>query len=283
MEYSKGYNPFLIGEKMMNIVTRKGPRFKERLYLKASSINPINVETDVRVSNYYLGSIVADTIGCNLRCIHCWAIDDVRNITKKKAIGTFYSSEQVAKYLIKESKKNNIKNLRISQGEPTLDMIHLLEILDQLNLSKSVYTFILETNGLIFSKYPEYLKKITEFSSLNKLKNPTIHVRISLKGATPEKFNYLTSAHAKYYEYQIDAIKKCLDFGVDYHPVIMVDFIETQDEMSYLKQRLTEIDKKILMKLEFETLFIDEHIYNRLKKHKVKMISKNILDLGASD
>lgn len=265
----KGFDPFRLGEKVQKLVTKDGPKGRERLYKPAPSSNPKNLDRDFRFSNYYLGTSVADVLGCNLRCAYCWTIDAYRNCSKMRDVGRFFSPDEVAAGLISTAKVFNCKYLRITEGEPTLDMDHLISVVDNLKLSESPYTFILETNGLILGKNVEHVKRLSEYANLRSKDEPKIHVRVSIKGATPQKFRLLTFADTKFYKLQFDAIRNCLNEGISVHAAIMLDFIDSKEEINYLKNSLSTIDRNLLYTLEFERLFLEDYVIARLEKYRI--------------
>lgn len=276
MQLNQGFNPLEYGEVIKKLVTRVGPSGRERLYIKAPSTDPKNKNRDFRISNYYLKTAVADTLGCNLRCVFCWTIDRFRDFSKNKNIGTYYSPFEVANALDTNAKKFNCKHLRITQGEPTLDMDHLTSILDELIKlntpyisGKIPYTFILETNGLLLGKYPNLTKRLSEYTNIWSTDKPFIHVRVSMKAATASKFRLYTLADASFYKLQFNALKNCLDAGISVHPAIMLDFIETREEFETLRSSLEDIDQNMLKVLEFERLFLENYVTARLKKHNI--------------
>jgi uncharacterized Fe-S cluster-containing radical SAM superfamily protein len=285
MQLKRGFDPLKYGEAIKKIVTRVGSSGRERLYIKAPTNDPKNKTLDFRISNYYLKTAVADTVGCNLRCVFCWTIDRFRDCPKIKDAGVFYSPIQVANALNTTAKKFDCKYLRLTQGEPTLDMDHLTHVLDELiklnapYISANMpYTFILETNGLLLGKYSNFAKRLSEYTKTGSIEKPFIHVRVSIKGATAPKFRLYTFADASFYKLQFDALKNCLDAGLSVHPAVMLDFIETREEFETLRTSLENIDQSMLKALEFERLFLEDYVIARLNKHKIPF--KTILNGG---
>jgi len=264
-----GFNPFKFGEGVRRLVTRPGPDGIERLYKKAPSSDPKNINRNFRISNYYGGTAVADAIGCNLRCVFCWAINDLRSYSKITEKASFYSPSEVAAALENLIKEYGLKYARITEGEPTLDMDHLCGILENLRKSKERFTFILETNGLLLGRYPKLARQIADYDKKVKKDTSFLHVRVSIKGATPEKFRLLTFADAKYHDLQFAAIKNCADVGLSVHPTTMLDFVEAKHETDYLRNKLIDIDPSLIKDLEWERLFLEGYVIERLKKYRV--------------
>jgi uncharacterized Fe-S cluster-containing radical SAM superfamily protein len=183
---TRGFDPFKFGEAVRRLVTRDNPSGPERLYKSAPSTDPRNKNRDFRVSNYYPKTAVADALGCNLRCVFCWTIDRYRDYSNIKNVGTFYSPVDVANALAITARNFNCKYLRMTEGEPTLDMDHLTSVLDNLKKMNLPYTFILETNGLMLGKYPNFCKMLSQYGT-NPVGEPFIHVRVS-KAPQPKNF-----------------------------------------------------------------------------------------------
>lgn len=247
MEY---YDPIERGKGVERDVTRNGPDGIERKY------------SGFRAAKYYGGVATADTIGCNLDCKFCWAKDNIINYHSKTEI-KYYSPHTLARILVHEAIANNCKCIRISQGEPTLSKAHLISLLqefDKINWERK-YPILIETNGLLLGYNDEIIRLLSGFKRL--------HVRISLKGANARKFSLLTNAKEEFYTYQLKAIKNCLDYQVDFHPAIIIDFIETKEEYYDLQTSLRAIEPNLLNKLEFERLILYDEVQKRLDADKI--------------
>lgn len=253
-----GFDPFELGKKIEKLVVRGGTEGQERRYSKAPSINPKNKSLNFRISNYYRGTSVADVVGCNLRCVFCWAEDEIRNHPAK--VGEFYSPQSIAHGLIDTARTTGYKYLRITQGEPTLSKEHLIKVLQELEPYN--YPFLLETNGIILGDDDRFVKELSSYKNL--------HIRFSLKGATAKKFRLFTGAKEIFYDLQLKALKNCLDNQISCHPAIMLDLIETKDEFESLQSSLLGIDPDLIKVLEFERLFLYPHVKQRLDGNNVK-------------
>ncbi len=269
-----GYDPFKFGEGIRRLVTRQGPNGIERLYKKAPSGDPQNVNRLFRRSNYYGGTAVADALGCNLRCVFCWARDRLRDCSRIRGEGTFFSPPEAAQALEDTIEEYGLKYARITEGEPTLDMDHLCYILDNLGRSKVEFKFILETNGLLFGRDPKLVDRVAEYDREIRKDERFLHVRVSIKGSTPDKFRLLTFADSSFHDLQFAAIKNCLDAGLDVHPATMLDFVESRQEIDYLASKLESIGMSLTHDLEWERLFLENYVMKKLKKYQIsfKMI-----------
>jgi len=140
-----------------------------------------------------------------------------------------------------------------------LNLENLLRVLEE--VKQDDYQFMLETNGIILGNDINLIKKISEFNN--------IHIRISIKGTSPEKFNFLTGAKKEFYQIQLKALENCLNYNIDCHPVIMLDFINSKDDFLSFKNLLQTIDFNIIKKLEFERLFLYSHVKKRLDDRNI--------------
>lgn len=258
MSKKAGFDPLEFGKKIERLVVREGIEGQERKYLKAPSINPMNKNLKFRVSNYYRGTAVVDVVGCNLRCVFCWAKDNIW--THPAKVGEFYSPRSIAHGLIDTARTTGYKYLRMTQGEPTLSKDHLITVLQE--LEHYTYPFLLETNGIILGDDAKFVKELSNYKNL--------HIRISLKGATAEKFRLLTGAKETFYDLQLKALKNCLDNQISCHPAIMLDLIGIEDEFERLQSSLCDIDPDLIKVLEFERLFLYPHVKQRLDRNKVE-------------
>lgn len=210
-----------------------------------------------RVDRWYGGIATADCVGCGLFCRFCWVSDNVRLNPLK--VGAFYSPKEVASKLLNLSKSRRIGQARISGGEPTVGMEHLLMVLDQ--LSGKGISFILETNGILVGYDEGYASRLSGYDFL--------HVRVSLKGCNESEFHMLTGADPSGFRLQLNALRNLLKAGVSCHPSIMTSF-STNESFKELIARLAEIDERLVEETEVEELILYPHVIERLKKYGLK-------------
>ncbi|MEM1535613.1 MAG: radical SAM protein [Candidatus Pacearchaeota archaeon] len=201
-----------------------------------------------RAAAFYGGIATADCVGCNLRCVYCWAYNVVKNAGK---IGYFYSPKKVAEKLLSIASRKNFYRIRISGNEPTLSKEHLLQVLE---LIPERYSFILETNGIMIGYDKEYARQLAAF--------PNLHVRVSLKGTTPEEFSKLTGAKPEGFELQLKALEYLTKEKVSCHAALIE--IANQD-VAGLKRKLAKIDHS-LEEIEIEPLILYPAVKQRLEK-----------------
>ena len=202
-----------------------------------------------RATGFYGGIATADTVGCNLRCKFCWSSNSVWNA---KNTGTFYSPEQVAYNLNSIASKKGYNQVRISGGEPTIGREHLLEVLKNVNPS---LLFILETNGILLGIDKTYIEQLYDFKNL--------HVRVCLKGSTPEEFTWLTGAKIGF-EYQLKALEHLRDKTMKFN----IALVSLREDKQELFKRLTDMDLGKIM-IEDEEITLYPHVKKRLEKEGI--------------
>jgi len=210
---SKPFDPLELAVQTEEIVCNN----KERKY------------TDFYCTGVYRGISTGYTVGCCLRCVFCW-VKWSRDFPFKA--GQFYSPRQVVHTLLHNARKKRLDKVRISGGESTLCPEHLFSVLDLISETKVV--FILETNGLLLGKNPEYV------NTLKKYRN--IYIRVSLKAGTPEGFEKRTGAKGEFFELPFQAIEYLLRSGMSFHVAAMTDSrLMPESERAMMIKKLNDI------------------------------------------
>lgn len=210
-----------------------------------------------RSARFYGGIATADCLGCNLRCVFCWAWGQLHQVRK---LGQFYEPAEVAARLVAIAQEKGFSQMRISGNEPTLGMAHLLEVLSHLPKDQA---FLLETNGIILGAEARWATELSAF--------PQVFARVSLKGCTPEEFSHLTGAMSKGFALQLRALEHLLAAGVNCHAAVMVSFspVESREK---LRQRLAAIHPT-LGDFEPEELILYPAVTARLTKRGLPYFS----------
>lgn len=197
--------------------------------------------TAVYVAGVYGGIATAYAVGCPLRCIFCW-VDDSRDYPDQR--GRFYTSDALVDALWAAVRKGGVRKARISGAEPTLCKAHLLAVLPL--IEDSLFdSFMLETNGVLFGADPDYVRQVARFEK--------VHVRLSLKAATPEGFQQRTGALGDAVELPFQAIRYLLEAKAPFHVAAMTDpRLMPPSERVILIQRLATIDATLVDDLEEE-------------------------------
>ncbi|MCX7995401.1 MAG: radical SAM protein [candidate division WOR-3 bacterium] len=207
-----------------------------------------------RTGRWYGGIATADCCGCNLKCVFCWSNKPRDNPEK---IGEFYSPECVAENLIKCAKENNYRYVRISGNEPTICKEHLTAVLKIINKTKLL--FILETNGTLLDD--DFVKELSAFNNL--------HIRVSLKGTTPEEFSMLTGAKPETFDLILDNLHNLVKADLRFNLAVMLSFSPDKN-IIMLKERLKKISQRISDNFEEEYVFLYPHVIERLKRSGIR-------------
>jgi len=234
---SGGYDPIALAEAVKRLVTRGSARKYYRF----------------RGGRWYGGIATADCVGCNLRCVFCWG-SHARD--RPGEVGSFFEPEEVYSRIAGIAEKRGYELLRISGNEPTIAWEHLLRVLELVE-EDGRYRFVLETNGILIGADKAKARDLSRFSS--------VHVRVSLKGASEEEFHLLTGARPEFFEKQLDALRNLLDYGVSCHPAVMLSF-SSPEAAENLKKRLAEIDPVLVREFEEEYVFLYRHVVEQLRK-----------------
>jgi len=185
--------------------------------------------TDFYCTGVYGGISTGYTVGCCLKCVFCW-VDWSRDFPFKT--GKFHSPQQVFDKLAGNARKHGIKKMRISGGEPTLCAEHLTAVLDLVN--ETPFLFILETNGFLLGKNPEYVKKLTKYKN--------IHIRVSLKAGNPEGFEKRTGGIGEFYDLPFKALEYLNQTGISFHVAAMTDSrLMPKDEREMMLKKLKSV------------------------------------------
>jgi len=247
------YDPVARHEAMEKLVVRDTELGQEKKYWR------------FRFDRWYGGIVTADAVGCGLLCKYCWVSDAV--MFQPVKVGKFYSPDIVAKILVKMAKKRNLKQLRVSGGEPTIGKRHLLQLLD--NLEGQRLLFILETNGILIGDDSQYAQDLSKYEFL--------HVRVSLKGCSEKEFAVLTGAKPEGFTLQLKALENLLRKGIRCHPAAMISF-STKESVQQLAERLKTINTRLAEDLEFEELILYPKVKRKIGGYRLKYYSAYVPD-----
>jgi uncharacterized Fe-S cluster-containing radical SAM superfamily protein len=235
---SKGYDPIVLNAKTERIVV-DGNR---RKYVQLG-----------RPLRFYGGTTSATEVGCNLRCKFCFSDQPVWN---PKNTGRFYTPQEVFDGLASTARRYGHSLISASASEGTIGLDHLFELLDL--VEKSEFIYVLETNGLNIGHDPTIAKRLSAYRR--------VHVRVSIKGASPEEFHRLTGANPDSYELPYLAMSHLIDAGVSCNACLMASFSDDEGVRA-VKRRLAEIAPGILQSLEIERIKQFPKVRSRLNKY----------------
>lgn len=211
-----------------------------------------------RSLRFYGGTTSATEVGCNLRCKFCFSD---KPVWKPKKTGKLFSPQQVFDGLAKNALKYGHKLISASASEGTIGREHLFELLDLVEQSEFIY--ILETNGMALGADPEYCQQLAKYKRL--------HVRVSIKGASPDEYFDLTGARPDSYWLPYEAMRNLIHVGVSCNACLMASF-SSDDGIEQVKKNLSIVHPGILKSLEVETITLFPKVLERLEKHGLKPI-----------
>jgi len=240
MSKSEGFDPLILNEKTEKIVVDGN----KRKYVQLG-----------RSLRFYGGTTSATEVGCNLRCKFCFSDQPVWN---PKNTGKFYSPQEVFDGLAKNARRYGHKLISASASEGTIGLQHLYELPDLVEQSEFIY--ILETNGMNIGANPEIATHLAKYKRL--------HVRVSIKGCSPEEFHTLSGAMRDAYELPFKALRHLIDAGVSCNACVMASFSDKQG-INNIKRKLSEITPGILRSLEIERIKQFPKVRARLKQHNL--------------
>jgi len=211
-----------------------------------------------RPLRFYGGTTSATEVGCNLRCKFCFSD---KPVWKPKQTGKFYSAQEVFDGLTKTARKHGHTIISASASEGTIGRDHLMELLDLVEESEFVY--VLETNGMILGNDPEYVQALSKYSRL--------HVRVSIKGDSPEQFHELTGALPESYELPYSALRHLIATGISCNACLMSSFSDDEG-IKRVQRKLMDIHPGILKSLEIEKITMFPKVAQRLKDKGLKPV-----------
>lgn len=241
-----GFDPIELSKRTYQGVAQIKDGVEERRYYR------------FRGGKWYGGIATGDVVGCNLRCKFCWSWRYSYYVGK----GRFYSPQKVFEKLYYIASRRGYKYVRLSGGEPSISMKHLLTLLECFEETK-LY-FILETNGILIGYYKEYAQQLASYKHLI--------VRVSFKGTSPEEFEKLTGAKREFFEYQFKALENLIDYGMppgrQVYPAVILSFSEEENIQGFIN-RLREIHPILPESIDPEYVILYPHVVELLRKNKL--------------
>ena len=220
-----------------------------------------------RPLRFYGGTTSATEVGCNLRCKFCFSD---KPVWKPQKTGKFYTPQQVFSGLARSARKHGHTIISASASEGTIGREHLMELLDLVEQSEFVY--VLETNGMILGNDPEYAQALAKYTRL--------HVRVSIKGDSPEQYHELTGAHPESYELPYKALGHLIEAGVSCNACLMASFSDDAG-IKRVKQRLIDVHPGILKSLEIEKITMFPKVAERRRAKGLKPLKARRLKKSA--
>ncbi|MEM2006106.1 MAG: radical SAM protein [Sulfolobales archaeon] len=215
--------------------------------------------------SWYGGSFAGYVIGCNLDCVFCWAW-----FKNRFDLGFYLTPEEVARKLVLGSVETKARVTRISGGEPTICIDHLLEVMKDFSRRSNKILLVIETNGILLGCSDDRVGELGEFSEKN------ISIRVSLKGANPDTFSLLTGASKEYYSCQLSSIEKLVKAGFIPGRTLLIAVMSSFNkprEIAELIYGLSKIDEEIPKTVELEIVRLYKNVKKKLDSINLRPIT----------
>ena len=161
----------------------------------------------------------------------------------------------------------DLKRVRVSGCEPLINTKHLLRVI-RMAMSDG-YDYVLDTNGLLLTD--DFLASIKPFKR-------KIYIYMGLKGSTPELFQKITTAEAKFWYKQLEALRLIVKHGFTLGVNLMANFTPI-DTSPKLFSELYKISPILPMCVDMKPCTFFVHNTVRIKKYGlVKYKSQEIRD-----
>jgi len=209
--------------------------------------------------NYKTGIATGYVVGCCLRCIYCWASETRDRLVKTS---DFYSPQEAFERLTSEAKKKHLRQIRISDAEPTIGKEHLLELIELVERSE-FDRFVLETNGILFGVDKDYVRSLSQFRK--------VYIRVSLKAGTASDFTQKTGAAPEAFDLPFQAIRHLRDEGLNFSVAAMSAdprFMSPEERISLIG-KLASIDPALALNLEEEMVVLYPDTVKRIEAMKL--------------
>jgi len=181
--------------------------------------------------------------------------------------GDFYSPNEVYSKLRQVMSSKGLRSARISGAEPTLCPNHLCAVLDRVHQDASEFNlFVIETNGVVLAKDDNLASRLAKYASRNPKDGTVGHVRLSIRGGLPDKFEEKTGCAGKFGDLPFIAAQRLWDAGVSFHVAVVVDpRFTSKTDKAKIYGKLNKIDPIVRREVEEEYLSPYPHALVRLR------------------
>ena len=114
---------------------------------------------------------------------------------------------------------------------------------------------------MILGNDPGYVMALSKYNRL--------HVRVSIKGDSPEQYHKLTGADKSSYELPFAALNSLITATVSCNACLMASFSDNEG-IQRVRKRLYEIHPGILKSLEIEKITLFPKVFQRLNKSNLR-------------
>lgn len=245
-------DPFIVGKRVSRLCNRGNCR---RFY-------------KVRVWDQgYNGVVTTDMVGCNLLCGFCWVFDDKKPQLKECQASRFpfQTPEETYEVMTTLAKTNGVERLRISGCEPLLNIGHTSSVM-RMAMSEN-YCYVLDTNALLLDE--TFLKQMKPFAD-------QLYIYVGLKGATPELFEQITRAPAKYWYKQIEGLRLIVKHGFTLGVNVIANLTPVKD-MEFLLKTLYKASPILPLCVDMKECILFRHCLARIRNYGLQMFSPSMV------
>jgi uncharacterized Fe-S cluster-containing radical SAM superfamily protein len=222
--------------------------------------------------------LIYQIMGCNFHdgaktggCLQCF-VDDKSNVPNQKR-GIWLSAENVVYTFETVNKSQGIKVIRVSGGEPTLILDHILAVCEKLARRSHPQPVLLQFDtNLSTGRLMEYFEQERIFvpNILEEIAGYDPGVLVSIKGTTDQNLRENTQS-AMTIDDQIYALKMFVKAGIDIYPFIY------NPDASHLKEFMEKMESIFENFLLKSRVFMTK-IYSPTKERIANMAAKKGID-----
>ncbi|MDP3051964.1 MAG: radical SAM protein [bacterium] len=221
--------------------------------------------------------LIYQVMGCNFHdgtktggCIQCF-VDDKSNVPNQKR-GVWLTPYSVVHTFMSAKKSHGTRVLRISGGEPTLVLDHILYVCEEWG-RRLPYPVLLQfdtnlSTGRLIEHFEE--EKIFPKNILQKIATYNPGVLVSIKGATDQNLQENIQSRMTIDE-QIDALKMFVEARIDIYPCM---YNPDADHLREYMERMESIFENFLLK----TRVFMTKIYSPTMERIANMAEKKGID-----
>ncbi|MBI3183660.1 MAG: radical SAM protein [Myxococcales bacterium] len=205
------------------------------------------------------GALTLYLSGCNLRCVHCWAGEDLERPLSAPMREYAELRGRIESFRRENRLGANPRRVRLSGGEPILSE-RFFELLEWL-LSSPGRIFV-ETNGVVLGAHPEWTRKLGQLRR-------RVTLKVSLKAGTKEQFERLTGARSDAFEAGWECIRALRAAGASFslNALSFAPELFTRSERAALLRKLEQVARGLSSLLEEETLTAYPGTARRMRTH----------------
>lgn len=207
------FNRFFAIRQVTSSIGERKKATSDRLWLAANLMN--GKPEDFNKEFLYM------VAACTLSCQFCYILPET---FFKSYEGKLFTTEEILCQFEEARKKEEIKCLRVTGGEPFIIPEHLLSVLEGLHKRRLDDVVVSSETNLTTGRQIQRLMKEGVipndlFAEISNYKNFILFP--CFKGSDPENFCRNTGADQKYFDEQFDSLKMYIEAGIRLYPYII--------------------------------------------------------------